>query len=83
VSALDYGMSASNREAILVSFAGASASTGTAAVGVPPVIPRGQLYYWSARWQTDLAHSREQLGAGEYREFEDGLGLVRWLLDED
>lgn len=83
MSALDYGMSASNREAIDVSLHAYSARTGVAAVGVPTVIPRAQFYYWTARWQADVAQSREQLAAGEYREFGNGLDLVRWLLDED
>lgn len=83
MSALDYGMSASNREVIDLSLSAASGATGMAAAGVPRVIPRGQLYYWSARWQADIARSREQLAAGEYLEFDNGRDLARWLLDED
>jgi hypothetical protein len=84
MSALDYGTSVSSRETIDLSIGSAASVAGTASpVGVPLMIPHGQFYYWSARWQADLARSREQLAAGDYREFDNGLDLARWLFDED
>lgn len=83
MSALDYSTSLSNREEISVSSLVCATAIDAAAPGLPTIIPRDQVYYWSARWQADIARAREQLTAGEYLEFDNGLDLVRWLLDEN
>jgi hypothetical protein len=50
---------------------------------MPSMISRAQAYYWTARWQTDTFRSREALAAGDFREFDNGDDLVRWLLEAE
>ena len=50
---------------------------------VPPAIPRDQAYYWTARWQAGIEHSRAALARGDFREFDNGRDLARWLLSDD
>jgi len=51
--------------------------------GFPASISRSQLYYWSARWQTDEAHSLAEIEDGEDMRFSSGRDAIRWLLSSD
>jgi hypothetical protein len=41
------------------------------------------MYYWSLVWQRGIHESREALGAGDFRDFDDTTELARWLLNEE
>ena len=49
----------------------------------PKPFPRDQAYYWTARWQAGIEHSRAALARGDFREFDNGRDLARWLLSDD
>lgn len=51
--------------------------------GMPTVIPRDQLYYWSAKWQADEAEAVAELDSGEGRSFDSATDAIRWLLSDD
>lgn len=53
--------------------------------GVPVTIPKGELYYWSARWQADERESLDSIARGDVEVFdsEDPSDAVRWLLRDD
>ncbi|MDQ6617646.1 MAG: hypothetical protein M3083_23570 [Actinomycetota bacterium] len=52
-------------------------------VGMPMVIARDQLYYWSAKWQADEAEAADELARGEGRTFGTATEAIRWLLSDD
>jgi hypothetical protein len=52
--------------------------------GMPAVVPRDQLYYWTYIWQAGIRHSRKELAAGDFRDFDTPRDAIHWLLsDED
>jgi hypothetical protein len=50
---------------------------------VPAAVPRDQLYYWTYLWQAGISRSREELAAGEFRDFETSSEAIRWLLSDE
>jgi hypothetical protein len=50
---------------------------------IPFSVPRGQLYYWTRRWQVDEREALKELDAGLGREFSDGKSAAEWLLTDD
>ncbi len=51
------------------------------AVAIPLVIPRDELYYWTATWQDGEQESRAALARGEGRSFPSAAAAIRALLD--
>jgi hypothetical protein len=53
--------------------------------GIPLVIPKDQLYYWTGEWREGVRAARDALANGDYRDFDsdDPNDVVRWLLDTD
>lgn len=53
--------------------------------GVPVTIPKGELYYWTARWQADEQESLDSIARGDITIFnsDDSSDAVRWLLGDD
>lgn len=60
--------------------AATSVPQGLRPKSIPFAIPRGQRYYWSSQWQADEVEALQELARGEYVEFDDAAGLIRWLL---
>lgn len=50
---------------------------------IPPVISRGQAYYWTRAWQDFERASERALAAGEYSEFANPADAIRWLLSDE
>lgn len=53
--------------------------------GVPFTVPKGELYYWTARWQADEQESLDSITRGDVELFnsDDSSDAVRWLLSDD
>jgi hypothetical protein len=60
-----------------------SASSSLRARTMPLFVPRGQLYYWTSRWQTGEATSLSEINGGLGRAFPDGSSAASWLLSDD
>lgn len=48
--------------------------------GVPTMIPRSQLYYWTHAWQAGEVTALADLAAGRSRVFQDPRELAKYLL---
>lgn len=71
---------------VALAYVAAVASTSPAPTqGIPVAIPRGEVYYWTSRWQADEHESLEAIRRGAVRIFdsEDPHDAVRWLLADD
>jgi hypothetical protein len=53
-----------------------------ASPGVPPLMDRGQAYYWTRVWQAGERETLEAYAKGKGKTFVDGKAAVAWLLDE-
>lgn len=79
ITAYDDATVADSSMTVLVQ--GSPTNVPSAPFGMPTEIPRGQVYYWTARWQSDEAESLAELQQGEGIRFESGRDAVRWLLE--
>ena len=46
---------------------------------VPLSVPREELFFWTAKWQSGERQSAEQREAGNLVRFEKGTDLLNWL----
>jgi hypothetical protein len=51
--------------------------------GVPVMLPKAQLYYWTAQWQAEEQAAAGEIAAGDVRVFKTSADAVRWLLDPE
>ena len=51
--------------------------------GMPASVARGQLYYWTEKWQAEEAVSVAEIDGGSGRRFESATDAIRWLLSDD
>ncbi len=57
--------------------------SATTVSGLPPSIPKSQVYYWSTLWQFGEAEALEELRDGGGMRFDDPADAVRWLFSCD
>jgi len=52
---------------------------------IPAFVRADEAYYWSFRWQQDVAESMAALASGDYEDFDsdDPNDVARWLLSMD
>ncbi len=59
-----------------------SSTSSPISQSVPPMIGKGQAYYWSYMWQKGEQEARAQLNAGESKTFDTADAAIRWLLSD-
>jgi hypothetical protein len=50
---------------------------------IPVAFPREQAYFWTFRWQTGEAKAMNDLGLGNFAEFDNSADALRWLRADD
>jgi hypothetical protein len=85
VIALNPNAAVGNGQANLLVYVhwGSSANVVTGGAAVPPVLSRGQAYYWTRTWQDFERASEQALAVGDFAEFDNPADAVHWLLDAD
>ena len=75
-------MDATSGLSLVIGLEGSSTSISAAghSQGIPLVIPRSQLYYWSHAWQAGEAAALADLAGGRSRVFHDPRELAKYLL---
>lgn len=59
----------------------ASDAPFTSPAGFPESVPRDQLYYWTAKWQSDQNESIRELETGNSRLFTSAADAIEWLVE--
>ncbi len=49
---------------------------------VPAMFPSSQAYYWSRVWQDGEREAENALATGDFKQFDNAQGAMRWLLSE-
>ena len=60
-----------------------SASPSRSNFVIPLFVAKGQLYYWTRRWQQDEDAALKELSEGQGLKFADGSSAADWLLDDE